>query len=94
MSAYSVQQTSLDAYHSLIEVEALGTKQQEVLQAIQREGPLPNRLLAERLGWPVNTVTPRVLELREMGLIKFSHKETPPGCTRSAIYWKAAGGVQ
>lgn len=56
-------ETSREAYHS-IEPETLGRKQRAVYAFIAKYGPINNRELSELTGWPVNQITPRVLELR------------------------------
>lgn len=62
-----VAETSRDAYHAI--GPGLGRKQRVVLAFIRKYGPINNRELSERIGWPVNQITPRVLELREAGLV-------------------------
>lgn len=58
----SASETSREAYHS-IEPE-LGRKQRAVYAFVRKYGPVNNRELSELTGWPVNQITPRVLELR------------------------------
>lgn len=65
----NVAQTSLLAYFDVKKV--LGKKQDALYQAIIQNGfPLTNGELAEKLKWPINTVTPRMKELRDMGIVR------------------------
>ncbi|WNM68996.1 helix-turn-helix DNA binding domain protein [Mycobacterium Phage TribleTrouble] len=83
----SVQETSLQAYDSI--QSNLGTKQREVLDALKAVGPLCNADLAELLGWPINSVTPRVRELVQRGRVAEAHRG-PGGATgRTVIFWSA-----
>ena len=60
-------QTSLDAWLNV--QEKLGRRQREVLIALHHLKEATNMEIANYLGWSINRVTPRVLELREMGLV-------------------------
>lgn len=80
------QQTSLLAYTSI--KGELGPKQAAVMEAIEEYGPLNNRSIAEHLGWPINTVTPRVKELRAKGKVEAAYIGTDSQSGRSAIYWR------
>jgi phosphoenolpyruvate-protein kinase (PTS system EI component) len=67
----NVQQTSIDAYHS---VKAdLGRKQKVVLKQLEdatRNGyDMTDMELGKALHWPVNTITPRRGELVSLGLV-------------------------
>lgn len=60
----AVQQTSKQAYCTL----HLGRRQREVLRLLAGED-LTNLQLSKRLGIPINAITGRTKELREMGLV-------------------------
>ena len=62
-----IQDTSLFAYS--VATQNRGKKQKEVLDALRFFPDATNAEIAERLGWPVNRVTPRTGELIKMGLI-------------------------
>ena len=62
-----IQDTSLFAYKTA--TQHLGAKQKAVMNALRFFPDATNAELAAHLNWPVNRVTPRVLELRKMGLI-------------------------
>lgn len=83
----TAQATSRLAYQ---QVEAtLGRRQQEVLEALKRKPLQTNNELAAFLGWPINIITPRVKELRELS--KVAQNGTRP-CRitgRTAMVWEA-----
>lgn len=62
-------QTKIDSWFKL--QESLGKRQYEVYAKL-KEHPLSNRELSKELGLPINSITPRVKELREGGLV-FQH---------------------
>lgn len=63
-----MQTTSLEAW-GLIQKE-LGEKQFQALNELALGGASTNNELAERMGLPINRVTPRIHELRGMGLVR------------------------
>ena len=73
---------SLDAYNSII--ENLGPRQKIVFEAL-RNNPASNKTLAKRLGFEINQVTPRTLELRKKGLVKKMYCDIEIG--HSATVW-------
>ena len=62
-----MQQSSLEAYQLITPV--LPEKRYEVYQILLEHGPLTNKEIAEQLKWTINRVTPRVKELRDMGIV-------------------------
>ena len=65
-----IQQTSLEAYEEV--KPALGLKQLQVLKIFQQSwsaGGLTNMEVADILNWSINRITPRVYELRKVGLL-------------------------
>jgi predicted transcriptional regulator len=80
-----IQQTTLEAWGS-VQLQ-LGARQQLIYAAITVMGGATNLQLSKHLGLPINSVTPRVLELRKLGMIQEGEvimQETG----RSAIKWK------
>jgi hypothetical protein len=59
--------TSLWAYVQA--TQNLGAKQKEVLDALRFFPDATNRELKEHLHWEINSITPRVGELRDQGLV-------------------------
>jgi hypothetical protein len=64
-----IQQTSIEAYEEV--KKELGNKQNIVYQKLLFNQPASNKQLAEQLNWKINSVTPRILELRRLGKVKF-----------------------
>lgn len=63
-----MQDTSLEAYFAKT-LPKLARCQKTVLDAYVRDYDYTNWEVAEKLGWSINRVTPRVLELRNHGLL-------------------------
>jgi predicted ArsR family transcriptional regulator len=63
-----VQKTSLEAWRSL--QFDLGDRQARVYQAILRLGAATNKQISDYLEIPINCVTPRVFELRQIGVVE------------------------
>lgn len=63
----SVSNTSQEAYDSV--KPKLGDRQRSVYNTIKVLGSPNNEQIAEFLKWPINTITPRVLELRAFGMV-------------------------
>ena len=81
------QDTSFFAYK--VATQNLGAKQKTVLDALRYFPNVTNAELGQHLGWPVNRVTPRVLEIRKMGLILEAGKRTCKVTGSTAHSWKA-----
>jgi predicted ArsR family transcriptional regulator len=79
-----MRDTSLEAYEKLTQVNQ---KQKLVLDAIKFLTPCTDQEIAQRLGWPINRVTPRRGELEKMKLIE-SHGKTKTSSGRSAHTWR------
>jgi len=80
------QQTSLMAY-SEIKME-LGERQEEVYNLIKSLGSVNNMIIARRLALPINSVTPRVYELRELGLVEKDCMRACPISKRITWFWR------
>lgn len=81
----SVRDTSREAYDSI--VPDLNEKQAIVLAAIEMHQPLTNSELSEVLGWSINRITPRVLELRNLGKVVDLGKRSCRVTGRNAHEW-------
>ena len=84
-----IQQTSLLAFQELKPI--LGEKQRLVLSTLKLLGEANNMMIAKSSGLPINSVTPRVHELRELGLIIEAYKEKCPFTNRITIFWRENG---
>ena len=82
----TVQPTSIEAYHSI--KDTLSKSQADVLEALIRLGPSTNRYLSKCIGKEINTVTPRIKELRDRKLVKQTGT-TIDITGRRAIVWAA-----
>lgn len=83
-----LQQTSLLAYHNDVR-PTLGQKQARVLNAIKALGTACNQEIADYLHLPINSVTPRVFELRALGKVEMDRKDLYPATNRTVIFWRA-----
>lgn len=84
----NVQETSTRAF--LIDVlPTLGPRQKAVYDALEAHGPLTNLEMAYQLHWPINTVTPRCKELRDLGLVKEWGVRKCRQTGRMVIAWEA-----
>jgi DNA-binding MarR family transcriptional regulator len=81
-----IQKTSLESYKEI--KQNLGYKQRLVLNTIKLIQPCTNSMIAEHLNLPINTITPRCIELRDKKFVTYSHTEMCPVTKRNAMYWK------
>lgn len=58
-----------------------------VLEALEDIAPATNKMVAKHLGWEINSITPRMLELRSKMKVVEAYKGTDI-TGRKAIYWK------
>lgn len=82
-----VQMTSLVAWNML--KSSLGERQKTVFDALQILEKATNKQLAAALTWPINCITPRVLELRNMGLVDYAGTRTDETTQRVEMVWMA-----
>jgi predicted transcriptional regulator len=83
----NVRDTSILAYRTDVE-PTLNERQQRVYDALLANDPLTNSEIAAYLNWPINCITPRIFELRRMGLV-FEDKKRPCRVTgRTAYAWR------
>ena len=83
-----IRTTSLEAYTELL--YTLGEKQQTILHTIKKYPNTSNHDIARILQWEINTVTPRVYELREMGYVLENGEKTDRLTGRRCMRWIAA----
>lgn len=86
MEKTNVRLTSLIAYTEVI--EKLGERQLQILKALSEIQPATNMMIAEYLGWSINRVTPRCLELRKDGIVEL---HSVGNCTitgRRTMFWR------
>ena len=63
-----INQASIESYREFSE-EQLGDRQRKVYECIRWNNQMTNRQIADELGWPINSVTGRVRELVQMGMV-------------------------
>jgi DNA-binding Lrp family transcriptional regulator len=80
-----MKNTSLEAFMS-IRVD-IGKRQLEVYKIIKKFQPINNREIAKRSCLPINSVTPRVKELRDKGIIRKHGIAIDTKTNRKAICW-------
>lgn len=81
-----IQQTSLEAYKQIS--EDLKGRQLEVYKALKFLETANNTSLALYLRWPINRITPRIKELRDLGLVKQDSIRKCPYTKKNTIYWR------
>lgn len=79
-------QTSLQAYESI--QHSLGERQAHILRTISVYPGKNNREISALSSLPINCVTPRVLELRRMGLIEPDEILVDKVTGRRAVTWR------
>ena len=81
-----MQPTSLQAFESI--QESLGERQLQVYRALKKLGEADNLTLSRTLHLPINSVTPRIKELRDKKLVGVSRTSKSLITNRNVIYWK------
>jgi DNA-binding MarR family transcriptional regulator len=79
-------ETSRLAFESI--QDTLGQRQIQVITALEQLKSANNREIAEFLRMPINSITPRVLELRDKKLITVSKVDKDLKTNRQTIYWQ------
>ena len=80
-----IQQTSMEAYESLY--DTLGNRQRMVFDVIDEYNNVCNQDISMMLGLPINCVTGRVKELRDLGFVYHAgFKSNDNG--RRVMVWK------
>ena len=88
------QPTSILAFYEKVLPE-LNQKQNEVFRTLYcSEEPLTNMELAVKMGWSINRVTPRVLELRLRKLVTVGQIRKCSVTGNRAIAWVAIDGTR
>ena len=81
-----VTETSLEAFESI--QPDLGDKQWAVYRTIKKLQPCDNSMIAEYLKTPINSITPRTKELRDLKLVTFCDYGINRHTKRKVILWK------
>ncbi len=83
-----VQFTSLEAFRQAM--PTIGEHQASIYAVSAEHGPVSNKQIATILGWPINSVTPRVLELRTKEMVKFAGQREDLKTGRHEMMWEVA----
>lgn len=81
--------TSIESYRAFGPLE-LGKRQFTIFAFIMRHNPVSNKDLAELTGWPISSITPRVKELRDAGLVIGAGERWDEQTHRHENTWKPA----
>lgn len=81
-----VTDTSLLAYQEVR--ETLGERQKLVYEALKYLGEADNLSIARYLNLPINSVTPRIFELRKKKYVGVAKEGLSPVTGRKVIFWK------
>jgi len=81
-----IQKTSLDAYNSI--QPELGYRQNTIYKIIRIYPNSSNHDISRISGIPINSVTPRVHELRDMGLVVYNGTKKDSSTNRTVMMWK------
>ena len=84
---HGIQATSIESYHAMCE-ELMAERELEVVELLKKEGPLQSRLIAQRLGRPINCVTRPVLDLRDAGILEWAGDVYDAQTDRKVMAWK------
>ena len=81
-----VTETSLLAYGEVL--ENLGERQAMVYNTIKNLKEANNLMISKHLNLPINSITPRVVELRALKLVGVAKEDKCPITNRKTIFWK------
>lgn len=77
---------SIIAYRAFAPKE-LSKKQNTVLAFLLKYGAMSNKELAAKIGWPINTITPRIKELRDLGIVELDCIKWDHHTNRAESVW-------
>ena len=83
----TVMETSLESYYLI--KDKLGPLHRKILNIIRVYPNVSNREIGVIGNIPINVVTPRVKELRALGLVSFSYKKMDRKTNRWVMTWVA-----
>ena len=81
-----IQETSLESFMQIL--PELGDRQQQVLDCIRNHISVSNREISSILGLPINSVTPRVKELRDLGFVVCCDIKKDEVTNRNVMCWR------
>ena len=81
-----IQSTSINAFEEVN--KTLGERQKVVYDALKHLKQANNKMIADKLNYPINSITPRVHELRNKKLVGVAFQGPDLNTGRKTIYWK------
>ncbi len=88
MGSSMIRDTSFAAYFNEV-APTLGARQIRILEVFERGGEFTNSEIAAELEWSINRVTPRVFELRRVGILEEAGRRECRITHRTVIVWRA-----
>ena len=82
-----IQQTSLEAFHTLQDSGELDGDELRVLRLIEQHGPITSRELEPLMGKPVHCFSGRITRLQQRGLVRSAGRVKVNGSSMNA--WTA-----
>lgn len=83
---HKIMPSSLLAYSEVL--EDLSERQTQVYVVIRNLKSCNNQMIAQFLHLPINSITPRVNELRKLHIVMMDKKELCPYTKRMTCYWR------
>lgn len=83
---YHSEQIRNDALSSIL--DDLNERQRQVYNIIRKWQPISNERIAQHLNCHPHQVTPRVFELREMGIVEFAGESHSEISSRKVSLWR------
>lgn len=85
-----IQQTSLEAYQDI--QGKIPKSRLVILNMLKSLGSANNMILSKKLGWSINRITPRILELRNAGIVEKDCLRQCPITKRITWFWRVSSG--
>ena len=84
-----ITQTTIDSYIATKREGKVGKRHREILELLALTViPFNNRQIAERLGLPINSITGRMFELRDMGKVVSAGVSHDEVTNRDTMMWR------
>lgn len=80
--------TSIDAAESVCNV--VTGRRLAVLEALRTHGPMTQEQVGEVLGWPIQSVNPRIYELARGGRVRDTGKRRATRSGKTAAIWEVS----
>lgn len=82
-----IQQTSLNAWQQI--QEHLGRQREIVLTYLKILGEANNKMISAGTNLPINVVTARMNELRQMRIVVYAKTDVCPYTKKHTMFWRA-----